>query len=92
MQEQVICDTHTRVAKFGAIQSTNTDDIAALQDGSNELSRIYVNLAATSSNTFRSLQSSVQSNAQAISETNANVDNLRQATNTKRDLLLLSRT
>jgi len=76
--EQAICDAHRRNAETMAKQADAEEHHKKDTKKLNERTRL---LALRSSETFRSLESNVQSNTQAIAATNANVDNLRQETN-----------
>jgi len=76
--EQAICDAHRRHAETTAKQADAEEQHKKDTKKLNERTRL---LALRSSQTFRSLLSSTQTNAQSIAETNTNVDNLRQETN-----------
>ena len=83
VQEQAICDTHTRHVQSMAKQAETADNLAALEEqhkkDTKKLDERTRLLALRASETLLELQSNTQSNAQAIADTNANVNNLRTA-------------
>ena len=79
--EQAICAANTRHVQSMAKQAETAENLAALKEQhkkeTEKLDRRTRGLASKCSKTFLSLESSMQSNTQAIAETKANVDNLR---------------